>query len=535
MRRVRVLLAMGALAFSACGWGRAQEPPQATNSLPESAKKAEGATVRVCLRLDDGMPFLGEARVRMKASQGEELAGVEGSMGEYRFANALPGTYLVDVDAPGFLLQQLRTEVEAGGGQRTLFLVMNRRVVGTGETKAAEPKAEAEPTGAATFVAEPKAEAGKAGPKSEMEKAEKGAATGARDYWREHELEQVVPPVEPGAACPTDKVLAGTGRRMSEFVSTLEKFTATETVEHYTVRRSGEMEKLERREFAYVVTVSRNVMGTFLLEEFRNGSTDPRLFPAQVATLGLPALALVFHPEISGDFNFQCEGLGSWEGRQVWQVHFKQRSDRQKRMRGYQVNERFHSESLEGRAWIDPGSFQVVRLETELEQPIPEIRLRIEHTAIDYAPKRFSLSEQEIWLPLTAELYVERNDRRFYRKHAFSDFRLFNVETSQAVQAPRGSYSFTNLTDREVKGELTVTSNAEGAEGKIVTLRIALPARGRVIKMVGPGKDVNVPGTSVVAARFVYEGEDGAVRVDANLVTESTLDVVPGGVVGEKR
>jgi len=300
------------------------------------------------------------------------------------------------------------------------------------------------------------------------------------------------------------------------------------------VRKSGELDAPEKRQFSYVVTVTQNLLGTFLLDEFRNGSNSTEMFPGHVATRGLPALALIFHPLLEADFEFKCEGMGQWGGREVWQMHFAQRSDHPVRIREYNVNGNVFPVSLEGRAWIDPGSFQVVRLETELEKPIPQIQLTKEHMAIDYAPVRFAQSGQEIWLPQKAELYVERHERRYYRRHSYSDFKLFNVETAQAVQAPRGSYSFTNLTDRDVRGELTVMSKVAGTAGQVITLRFTVPARGRVIKTVGVGKDVNVAGTSVVAARFVYAGEEGAMRVDANLVKESTLDVVPEAALGVK-
>lgn len=520
MSRWRAMLAFVAMGCLVATMARGQGESQAASSPPESAKKAGRAAVQVCLRLEDGMPFLGEASVRMKPSEGEELGGVETStMGDYQFSDTKPGKYLLEVSAPGFLPQQFKTEVEPGGGQRTLFVVMKRREVSAEEPKAPEPPPD-------EVKSEPRLEGEKAEPKVEPVKAEPKLAPGARDYWRDHELELVVPHVEEGVACPLEKVLTGAGVRMSEFVNTLEKFTATESVEHYFFNKFGEAEKPENRRFAYVVMVSQNRLGTFLLEEFRDGSTDPELFPGHIATLGLPAMALIFHPLFAQDFDIRCEGMGQWGGHEMWQLHFSQRDDHPVRIRAYNVNRSAFAVYLEGRAWIDPGSFQVVHLETELKKQIPEIQLTKEHMAIDYAPVRFAHLGAEIWLPQSAEQYVERRQRRFYRKHSFSDFKLFNVETAQALQAPRGSYSFTNTTDQDVSGELTVMWTA-GTEGKVLSLRFTVPARGRVIKMVGPGKDLNVPGASIVAARFVYTGKEGAVRVDANLVKDSTLDVMP--------
>src|SRR2546429_4572717 len=70
----------------------------------------------------------------------------------------------------------------------------------------------------------------------------------------------------------------------------MEKFTATELVEHYAIDKSGERKGPDKRKFEYVVVVRRDRTGAFWLEEYRNGSTDHEQFPAHLATLGLPAI-----------------------------------------------------------------------------------------------------------------------------------------------------------------------------------------------------------------------------------------------------
>jgi hypothetical protein len=161
-----------------------------------------------------------------------------------------------------------------------------------------------------------------------------------------------------------------------------------------------------------------------------------------------------------------------------------------------------------------------------LAVPVPEIDLKTEHLMIDYRPVEFHSTGQKIWLPQTAELYVERQGKRYYRRHTFTDFKLFNVETTQSLQAPKGSYSFTNLSDEDVTGELTVIPQP-GMQREAVTLRFTVPAHGRVFKAVGPGKDVNLPPAAVASATFVHNGVSGSVKVDVLLVKETTLDVIP--------
>lgn len=491
---------------------------QETSQSPSEQQNAvlQGASLRICLRLEDETLFLGRATVQLKREDAEAITGTLPELqGELQFLHLKPGKYTVEVTAIGYQSAPVTTEIETGLRQRLLYVVMRSKALHESTEKIPEPtKQEAAqeapakpPEGASALLPAPKPNAGP-----------------ARNYWMPHELEVDIPRVEEGVACPLGEVLKGTGQRMQELVSNLERFAATERVEHYTVKGEKPHGSPELRTFDYVVTVSQNRVGTFILEEYRNGASTPDLFPAHVATLGLPALALLFHPELATDFNFVCEGMGELGGRAAWQVHFAQREDRPVRMRAYIVNSKVFDVHIEGRAWIDPGSFQVMRMESELMEPIPQIELATEHISIDYEQVQFRTQKIQIWLPRQGELYVERRGHRYYRKHSFSDFQVFNVDTSQSVQAPKESYSFTNVSDRDIAGVLTVVPQSGARQ---VTLKFTVPARGRVFKAVGPGKDVNLPVAEVASATFTFNGQDGAIKVDANLAKETTLDVIP--------
>jgi len=502
MRRVRIILflmAFGALGITAAGQTAAQELP--SSSLLESGKDSRLGSLKVCLRLPDETTFQGTARVQVRPEDGEELLGIPGdARGEFLFFAVAPGKYSVDVSAPGFLGARVKTEVEAGGEERSVVVVLKSRVATAGAAKEAGTK-----TAAETPVTE---------------------TTTIQEDQRPVTREAEVLLMNPGVSCPAEEVLRGAGQRMREFVSTLEKFTATETLEHYPVGKSGQLKEPAKWESEYAVTLTQAGASAFFVEEFRNGSEDWTKSPGSVATIGLPAMALLFHPAYAGDFDFRCEGLVSKEGRELWQVHFAQREDRPARIESYVVNGSSFHLYLEGRAWIDPGTKQVVRLETELVKPVEAIELVQYRQKISYAPVKFVSTGQSIWLPQEAEVYVERHGKRYFRRHTFRDFKLFSVDTAEKVHAPKGTYSFTNLTDRDITGELTVTP-AEETHGGPITLRFPVPAHRTVIKTVGPGKDVNLPAGAVGSAKFVHSGDADSVKVDVDLASETTLDVIP--------
>src|SRR5262249_17563228 len=160
---------------------------------------------------------------------------------------------------------------------------------------------------------------------------------------------------------------------------------------------------------------------------------------------------------------------------------------------------------------------QVLRLESELAKPLPEIGLTHEHFTIDYQPVQFRSTGQQLWLPQTAELYVERKGKRFYRRHVYSDFRLFNVDTSQKLQAPPQSFSFTNVSDADVAGDLTVETPDDVTRLTPVAIHFVVPAHSQIFKLVGPGKDINLPPSAVESATFLHDGDPNAIKVDTRL------------------
>ena len=259
------------------------------------------------------------------------------------------------------------------------------------------------------------------------------------DAWVPPDIDTVVPAVTLSEVCSLPDVLAGAGRRIRELVSNLDRFTAVEFVEHQSVNGSGKLGRAQNRKFEYLVSIGPGRNGYLSVQEYRSRAPNPQQFPDQVATEGTPSLVLVFHPLYARDFDMKCEGLGSWQGRRAWQVRFEQRPDRQNHMSNVVVHNRLYSIRLRGRAWILDGSYQVARLETDLAETIPKIKLRLEHMNVEYRPVAFPERQTELWLPASAELYLDFAGRRFYRKHSFTDFTLFSVDVEQEFTERSGA------------------------------------------------------------------------------------------------
>jgi hypothetical protein len=134
-----------------------------------------------------------------------------------------------------------------------------------------------------------------------------------------------------------------------------------------------------------------------------------------------------------------CEGLARSNDRLAWQVHFRQRPDKPNELKTYQfgINGASYSVGLKGRAWISADSYQIVRMETDLVAPMPQIQLLAEHTAIEYGPVKFRDGNVDLWLPRNAEVYFAWRGRQVHRCHRFDNYMLFTVDDRQRVKAPK--------------------------------------------------------------------------------------------------
>ncbi len=257
--------------------------------------------------------------------------------------------------------------------------------------------------------------------------------------WLPANVDEFEPPVEPSVACPLREVLDGAADHVREFMKSVDRITATEVLNHQVVNDWGFAIHEEKRSFNYLVSISEVRPGYLSVEEYRDGTRDLSVFPDSIATNGLPAAVLVFHPYYRDDYEMRCEGLGRWRGRRAWQIHFSQLPGKPSRLRGHRgsVGGPLTLIALKGRAWIEETTNQVVRIETDLQAPMPEIKLLAEHMDIEFGPVTFHKQKDNMWLPASADVYFDLRGRHIRRRNTFTNYLLFSVNEKQSISAPK--------------------------------------------------------------------------------------------------
>lgn len=255
--------------------------------------------------------------------------------------------------------------------------------------------------------------------------------------WQPAAIDSNKPSVAAGVTCPTETVIEKTGAQVKELVSDVSRIAAIEHLLHEQRDEMGDAITRETRNFNYVASISEATPGFVAVDEYRAEHLGIADFPDQISSSGFATLALVFHPNMRDNFEMVCEGLGELRGHATWLVHFRQRDDRPARMHDYRVGGDLYSLRLKGRAWITTDQFHIIRIESELVNPIPQIRLAGEHQVVEYGPVPFTKRNIQLWLPQSAEIYLDFRRHRYYRKHSFDHYMLFSVDADEKRKEPK--------------------------------------------------------------------------------------------------
>ena len=258
--------------------------------------------------------------------------------------------------------------------------------------------------------------------------------------WAPPSVDTSVPGVAPDVSCSADDIVEHTSKSTIRQLENLEKFLATEHIQHEEVNARGEVSQIRDKSFSYMVFIEHAKDGLVFLDEKRDGGTGTDSFPTSLATVGLVSLGVdVFHPGFAKALNFKCEGLGQWRGKAAWILHFEQKPDVKSFLRLWETKTKTVEIPLKGRVWVAASSYNVLHVESDLREPMKDLGLLRDHLAIDYGPVNFQNGKTELWLPWYADMYLELHGRRYHHSHTLSNFSLFAVDTSDKINLPKGA------------------------------------------------------------------------------------------------
>lgn len=251
-------------------------------------------------------------------------------------------------------------------------------------------------------------------------------------------------------------ILPRVGENVKEFV---EKFPDTTSLEEITMERlrpNGSIEAGYNQSFRYLV-VSHHDYETMALEEFRTDLKGEAVEPSGLAegfmiTKGFASAAIHFHPSRRSDSLFRYLGKQIVDGKTTEVVAFGQRPGWAVVTGRLEARGKSALILLQGLVWIDPASYQIIRMRTDLLAPRTDVGLKSETTEIAYGAFHFPEMPRVLCLPrevtVTSEwdsevkvkaphsassartaamLTSDWNGKTYRNKHRYSDYKLFRA------------------------------------------------------------------------------------------------------------
>ena len=219
-------------------------------------------------------------------------------------------------------------------------------------------------------------------------------------------------------------------KQVVKYISELANLHCKEMVTQEKLSSSGHVQSTERSSYDYLVMM-QGTGDDFQLNESRleTKSGGHKALPMLV-TNGFSTLLLVFHPYYSGAFEFTRGTEEMVNGSPALTVHFKHIHG-QRTLAALALRNREFPLELQGTAWLDKNTGQVLKMESTLIDDMSDIGLRSLNVHVDYRQIHLSGTTGDMTLPVLASVEVTTPKQHWRNTHAFTDYKIFGAEAQQ--------------------------------------------------------------------------------------------------------
>ena len=192
------------------------------------------------------------------------------------------------------------------------------------------------------------------------------------------------------------------------------------------------------RRFHYIIV--RRYKGELpAFAEYRtdlNGKTvdltadDAGVRPFFMLTWDFTSTFLFFSPADQHNDRYRYLGVQTIRNRECHVVGFAQEPRNVCRPNHFYVENTDHVVLLQGMAWIDAQTFQILRVMTLLVAPRKDIGLDSQTTTVNFFPVRPLGTDTVLWLPRDVRVETVYRGIRIRNVHQYSNFKFFRVKST---------------------------------------------------------------------------------------------------------
>jgi len=242
------------------------------------------------------------------------------------------------------------------------------------------------------------------------------------------------------------EILEKTGERVDEFFRHITDLAAREEISLARIKQdfASSLPQASSMQVSdsYLI-ISQPGQGHNDIREYR---TDPKgenfdktaVDKGFMLTSGFALMCNYFSPAFQPESSFRQLGEDQVDGRDTYVVGFAQQPEATLTIRMLSRTGAPMNILVQGIAWIDKSSYQIVRLRTDLLAPQWDAGLSQQTTVVTFKETRLRDIETPLWLPGTVEVFVEftthnGNDKffdlKYTNEHTYSDYQRYRAES----------------------------------------------------------------------------------------------------------
>jgi hypothetical protein len=196
----------------------------------------------------------------------------------------------------------------------------------------------------------------------------------------------------------------------------------------------GSPPKTKHQNFRYIV-LPRPAGDVQVFDEYR---TDPAGNPSDklsltnlfMITSGFAGTWLYLSPDERHDSRFRYFGTQTMRNRECYVVGFAQDPEKARNVGEFTIGEKSGAVLVQGLAWIDTKTFQILRVMTWLLAAREDLGLSSQISTVDFYAVQPAGSERTLWLPRDVKVWVLYSGTAARNTHQYSNFKLFRVEST---------------------------------------------------------------------------------------------------------
>jgi hypothetical protein len=232
------------------------------------------------------------------------------------------------------------------------------------------------------------------------------------------------------------ELLDHVGRQVEKFWTNFSSVTCTETVNQSKLGDKNKVLFVQRQTFDYLIALQSSGQDISVDESrLEKASTGSKGKASLLETNGFAIFSLLLHPLYQSHYQFQQLPDESSQDHRLLCISFQQVS-RDHPLSVLRLRELEYPLQWRGKAWIDPASWAVVRIQAGLGDSMVDVGLLRLDADVTYSDVNFS-GAAAYWLPARAVIDAETRRQRWHNTHLFTNYKRFTVDTDVKISTPR--------------------------------------------------------------------------------------------------